>query len=241
LYPAVPAGTQRRLPASKMADIEALLANDFQKLSTTDFDNVDTELDGDVRQAPYVGDKSVKPLADKGVKSIWQLFGKYLELGRDDEKFKTFLREAGVNASNCGRVTEAISKRMLKLGFVVKVPLPPDLAASSRVNDTQITAFVNKKLPQDLEECFIGIGENTGKVLKAADVKSTDELFAKLLSFCDEPKAIQPDEKMRAMYIWMKEAGVTGGWIASVIDQLSAKLRVGIDSGVELDPTTGDR
>ena len=72
LYPAVPAGTQRRLPASKMADIEALLANDFQKLSTTDFDNVDTELDGDVRQAPYVGDKSVKPLADKGVKSIWQ-------------------------------------------------------------------------------------------------------------------------------------------------------------------------
>ena len=55
-----------------MADIEALLANNFQKLSTSDFDNVDTELDGDVRQAPFVGDGSVKPLADEGVKSIWQ-------------------------------------------------------------------------------------------------------------------------------------------------------------------------
>ena len=101
---------------------------------------------------------------------------------------------------------------MLKLGFVVKVPLPPGLAASSRLNDTQIKAFVDKKLPQDLEECFIGIGENTVKVLKAADVKSTDDLFAKLLSFCDEPKAIQQEEKMGAMYIWMKEMGVTGSW-----------------------------
>ena len=75
--------------------------------------------------------------------------------------------------------------------------------------------------------------------LNAAGISSTDQLFAKLLSFCDEPKVTQSEAKVRAMYDWMKEANVTGSWIPTIIDQLAAKLRVGIDTGVELDPKTG--
>ena len=212
-------------------------------LSNWDFRDADEPalIFGDVRQAPYIKDDSAEALKEKeGITSIWQYFGKFLEFGRDKEKFKQLLKDAGVNAGNVGRATDAVSNRMLNLGFVVKVPLPDNLKASTRINDTQMAMFLKFKLTRtDLEDDFRGLGENTAKELAKAGITNSDQLFAKLLSFCGEPKYIQPETKAQAMYEWMQnDVGITGGWIPTIIDQLVAKLGVGIDSGIDKDPKT---
>ena len=145
-----------------------------------------------------------------------------------------------MNAGNVGRATDAVSDRMLNLGFVVKVPLPDNLKASTRINDTHMAMFLKFKLTRtDLEDDFRGLGENTAKELAKAGITNSDQLFAKLLSFCGEPKYIQPETKAQAMYECMQnDVGITGGWIPTIIDQLVAKLGVGIDSGIDKDPKT---
>ena len=135
---------------------------------------------------------------------------------------------------------EALAKRMTKVGFVLKAPLPPDLQASARTNDTALASFSKLKLTELTQ--FKGISADGGaKKLEAKGVTTTDALFAKFLSFCNEPKVHQPPEKAQEMYDWMKDAGLAkGGWAPTIIDQLVAKMKVGIDYGVDPDPKTGD-
>lgn len=220
--------------------IEKLAPYEQVQLTTEQFLNIDQELNGDVRQVPKIADGSVNLLAEKGVTSIWQLFGKYLELDRDTAKLTDFLKEAGVNRGNCKEAAEALAKRMTKVGFVLKAPLPPDLQASARTNDTALASFSKLKLTELTQ--FKGISSDGGaKKLEAKGVTTTDALFAKFLSFCNEPKVHQPPEKAQEMYDWMKDAGLAkGGWAPTIIDQLVAKMKVGIDYGVDPDPKTGD-
>jgi len=204
------------------------------------WENKDTILTGDVRQAPWIGDSAAKHLAEhEKITSIWQYFGKYLELGRDDDAFKEMLKAAGVAPGNVVRATDAVKKRMLGLGFEVAVPLPEHLLDSSRMNDESMDWFVKAKVSQDLTEAFRGLGVKANQNLSKAGVKTTDQLFAKLLSYCDAPAPSQKPEKTEEFYYWMRDdAKVEGGWVPTIIDQLAAKLRVGIDHGVDLDPRT---
>ena len=111
-----------------------------------------------------------------------RLFGKYLELGRDEEQVQAFLKECGVNPGNCKQATQALAQRMLKIGFIVKAPLPPEISKTSRATDTDIAAFVNKKLPQDLEACFLGIGEKTGEKYAGCVPPSSRQLGSSFLT-----------------------------------------------------------
>ena len=82
----------------------------------------------------------------------------------------------------------------------------------------------------------------TVEKLAAKGITNTDQLFAKFLSYLNEPKEVQSPKKAEAFYNWMKnEAKIKGGWIPTLIDQMVQKFELGIDSGYERDPRTEEK
>ena len=187
-------------------------------------------LDGSLQQVPWIGPDTEEKLREHGIKTVWQLFGKHLKLGRNVGKLASLLRECGVNAGNVNDTANAIDRRVRTRGINVTVPLSESMRETSKLTGPKRTEFVNKKLSGSLQQDFLGVGETTVKKMNAAGVTTSDELFAQFLALLDEPTAQFSTAPGDAFYGKLSEYGVSG-YKSSVVDCILTKLEQGIDSG----------
>merc|ERR1712227_113532 len=195
------------------------------------FESGKAPLTGSLQQVPFIGEVTEETMAAAGVKSIWQLFGKYLEFDRDDAKLAEYLRKLGVNPGNIDRVVTAFSARIRTAGIAtIEVPLSESMRETSKLTGAKRTAFVNKKITK-LDD-LVGVADTTMKKMAAATppVKSLDQLFGVFLSLLDEPTTKFSNAPGDAFYAKLTNYGVTG-YKSTVVDCILTKLEKGLDSG----------
>ena len=207
-------------------------------------------LTGSTTQLPFCAERTADLLAvHGGVRSIWQLFGKYLEFGRDQEKLASYLRACCVNPGNVNRLAAALAQRV-QSGFAVTVPLSKSTKGTSELTGGKRAMYINTRLNGNLLHDFLGLNPISLQKMAAAGVTTSDQLFAQFLSLLDEPTAEFTEAMGDKFYRKLTEYGVAGSkastpWNArvvapspwtdtsasSLIDCIVTKLEYGIDSG----------
>lgn len=191
-------------------------------------------LSGDLHEIPGFGDVGIANLKSKGIRTTYQIIGKYLALDRNAQALHDFLcsDEIGMKPGplKTHNTTQRIADRVQNKGFKIEINLSDHVIKStvSMFNDAKKTAFMAKKLTGDLATDFTGI-KSVSK-FNAAGIRTSDHLFAAFLSIIDEPVPGKSTKKCDEFYETLHSLGAASGYKSAIIYQLQSKLAVGIDT-----------
>lgn len=200
-------------------------------MAPTKFERFITQpVSGDLHDVPGLGkEHGIPTLKNKGIKTTYQLIGRFLKLDRNQEKFCEFLVGCGGIKQHVQETAKAVNQRVTQVGFQCDVKLSDHVIKTSTLfNDTKKTDFLKRKLSGKLSEDFFGINDESA--FHKADIKNTDQLFGEFLSIIDEPNPTENTDKCDQFYDFLKKLKASSGHKSVIIYQIQAKLAIGIDT-----------
>jgi len=198
-----------------------------------------TTLDGDLRQIPGVGEKTVEGLNAAGIQTSYQLLGKYLSLREPEvdqqehlSRFLTFLVDAGCAKGYVQSQVQAISERM-NVGFQLPVEVSDELSvkSASQMSETKMEKFLNKDLNGSLREDLHGVGPKSIEKMASHDVHNTWQLVGKFLMTLGNKEDADSDEPANSadeFEKFLKEVGTAASYRAAVVVQIVEKVGCGV-------------
>jgi len=183
-------------------------------------------------RVPGCGEATIRSLESKfpGMedKATYMLIGTFLSLFDQEalkgggvmavcDKFKEQLAEWETPAAHRDTVVTAIAEKVFA-GFRMPMQMDEDRLSSSRMNHEKMEAFLSKELTGDCAKDFSGIGDKAAAQLPNYGVETSYQLFGFALTSKDANEFEDA----------LKEAGVAGGWSATVVHQVVEKLANGV-------------
>jgi len=182
-------------------------------------------LTGDLDEVPHVGGATISELKKDGVKSTWQLFGKFITHLNENvglltaaSRFKDDLANAGSPVGHRDSVVSAVAERVYS-GFKCPMEMDDDRRSSSRMTHAKMEKFLEKDLSGDLASDFDGIGSESAKKLRKAGVHTSWQLFGKALEFDGDADRFED---------FLTNNGTASGYKATVTHQVAEKLAHGL-------------